>query len=430
MNSLKILILTLTLTFTAKTIFAQEVIDRVIAVVDDEIILASEIEQFVQNMVYQNNWLDKSEAELEDIRNTVLQRLISQKVILAKAIDDTVEVDVSQVQQAVDEQVDRMMSYFGTEDKLIEQLGYSLREIRRKYRQEITKNLKVEKLQRERFAKLTVSRSEVEKFYETEKDSLPQVDESVKISHILLDALAGGGARELALQKIIAIQDSLKKGGNFAELAENFSDDPGSSQNGGELGWVERGVFVKEFEKVAFGLEQNEISDIVETQFGFHIIQLLERRGEKINTRHILAGFKTSSNDEKAVLDTLKNFKERIENGNTTFEELAQKYSLDKETAFKGGSLGWFEISKLTNSAFRNQIDNLEEGDISEPFQSEFGFHLLRLEERKPPRDLTLEEDWEQLQDFSLNFKKEKEYQKWVETLKENVFIEIKENNE
>lgn len=430
MNSLKILILALTLTFTAKTIFAQEVIDRVIAVVDDEIILASEIEQFVQNMVYQNNWLDKSEAELEEIRNTVLQRLISQKVILAKAIDDTVEVDASQVQQAVDEQVDRMMSYFGTEDKLIEQLGYSLREIRRKYRQEITKNLKVEKLQRERFAKLTVSRSEVEKFYETEKDSLPQVDESVKISHILLDALAGGGARELALQKIIAIQDSLKKGGNFAELAENFSDDPGSSQNGGELGWVERGVFVKEFEKVAFGLEQNEISDIVETQFGFHIIQLLERRGEKINTRHILAGFKTSSNDEKAVLDTLKNFKEQIENGNTTFEELAQKYSLDKETAFKGGSLGWFEISKLTNSAFRNQIDNLEEGDISEPFQSEFGFHLLRLEERKPPRDLTLEEDWEQLQDFALNFKKEKEYQKWVETLKENVFIEIKENNE
>ncbi len=430
MNSLKILILALTLIFSTKTVFAQEVIDKVIAVVDDEIILASEIEQFVQNMIYQNNLLDKSESEIEVLRNDVLQRLISQKVILAKAIDDTVEVDAAQVQQAVDEQINRMMSYFGTEDKLIEQLGYSLRSIRRKYRQEITKNLKVEKLQRERFAKLTVSRNEVEKFYATQKDSLPQVDESVELSHILLDALAGGGARELALQKIIAIQDSLKRGGNFADLAESFSDDPGSSQNGGELGWVERGVFVKEFEKVAFGLEQNEISDLVETQFGFHIIQLLERRGEKINTRHILSGFKTSSNDEKAVLDTLKSFKDRIENGSATFEELAQKYSLDKETAFKGGSLGWFEVSKLTNGAFREQITKLEEGEISEPFQSEFGFHLLRLEKRKPPRDLSLDEDWEQLQGFALNFKKEKEYQKWVESLKENVFIEIRQNNE
>ncbi|KAA3606359.1 MAG: parvulin peptidyl-prolyl isomerase [Calditrichaeota bacterium] len=430
MNSLKILILTLTLIFSAKTLFAQEVIDKVIAVVDDEIILASEIEQFVQNMLYQSNSLDKSESELEEIRNDVLQRLISQKVILAKAIDDTVEVDAAQVQQAVEEQIDRMMGYFGTEDKLIEQLGYSLRAIRRKYRQEITKNLKVEKLQRERFAKLTVSRNEVERFYAAEKDSLPQVDESVRLSHILLDALAGGGARELALQKIIAIQDSLKKGGNFADLAESFSDDPGSSQNGGELGWVERGVFVKEFEKVAFGLEQNEISDLVETQFGFHIIQLLERRGEKINTRHILSGFRTSSNDEKAVLDTLKSFKDRIENGSTTFEDLAQKYSLDKETAFKGGNLGWFEIGKLTNGAFREQITKLKENEISEPFKSEFGFHLLRLEERKPPRDLSLDEDWEQLQGFALNFKKEKEYQKWVESLKENVFIEIRQNNE
>lgn len=425
---IKKLILIFSLIFP-NLLFAQqkgETIDKILAVVDDEIILSSEVEQFVQNLIYQNSWFDKSEAEIEQLRKSTLERLINQKILLAKAIDDTVKIDASKIDEAVEEQVKRLLEHFGTEEKVIEQVGYSLKEIRRKYSVEVAKNMKVEKLQREKFAKVTVSRKEVEEFYQTNLDSFPKVDASVKISHVLLDATAGGSARNSALQKILVVQDSLKKGGSFVELAKKFSDDPGSKNNGGELGWVERGVFVREYEEVAFSLSQNQVSEIVETQFGFHIIQLIEKRGEKINTRHILAGFTTTQADEKAVLDTLSNYKKRIENGKETFEEIAQKYSLDKESAKKGGSLGWFEIPKLTNSAFKEQIEKLKIGEISEPFKSEFGFHILKLEDKKEPRKLSMSEDWEQVQEMALNSKKEQDYQKWVAKIRENVFVEIR----
>ncbi|MCC7430280.1 peptidylprolyl isomerase [bacterium] len=410
-------------------LFAQqkgETIDKILAVVDDEIILSSEVEQFVQNLIYQNSWFDKSAAEIEQLRKSTLERLINQKILLAKAIDDTVKIDASKIDEAVEEQVKRLLEHFGTEEKVIEQVGYSLKEIRRKYSVEVGKNMKVEKLQREKFAKVTVSRKEVEEFYQANLDSFPKIDASVKISHVLLDATAGGSAKNSALQKILVVQDSLKKGGSFTELAKKFSDDPGSKNNGGELGWVERGVFVREYEEVAFSLSQNQVSEIVETQFGFHIIQLIEKRGEKINTRHILAGFTTTQADEKAVLDTLSSYKKRIENGKETFEEIAQKYSLDKESTKKGGSLGWFEIPKLTNSAFKEQIEKLKIGEISEPFKSEFGFHILKLEDKKEPRKLSMSEDWEQIQEMALNFKKEQDYQKWVAKIRENVFVEIR----
>jgi peptidyl-prolyl cis-trans isomerase SurA len=407
---------------------AQQVLDQVAAVVDNNIILSSELLQYTRQLAVQLGINPaKDQAKFEELRRNTLDNLVIQKVLLTKAKEDSVTVDDRQVDQTLDEQINRMVQQLGSEEKLEEYFGQPVRKIRRTLRQEIADRLLVETLQTKKVREIRITKREVEEFYNARKDSLPRLKASVKLSHILFTIEAGEEAQKKARTLIDSLLALVRSGEDFASLARKFSQDPGSTEKGGELGFIQRGDFVKEFEEAAFALKPGELSDVVKTQFGLHIIQLIDRRGEKINARHILIRLTTTSDDEAAVVQKAKNVREEILSGKIAFADAAKQYSQDKTSGPNGGDLGWFEVDQLQLPAFRQAVEALKVDDISEPVKTQFGYHVLRLDGKREPRTMSLTEDYEQLHELALYNKREREFSTWVEGLKKQLYIRINE---
>jgi len=406
--------------------YSQEALDRVVAVVDDQIILQSELLQYAYSLAVQLNIDPRRQPDkFNELRNGALESLIAQKVLLTKAKEDSVTVEQRQVDQVLDERLKGMVEQLGSEEKVEEYFGQPLRKVKRTLRENIEEGLLVRTLQQKKFREIKISRREVEDFFVAMKDSMPGVKAAVHLRHILLNITAGEAAVKVAQAKIDTLLTRVRNGEDFAKLARLYSEDPGSAAKGGELGLIQRGDFVREFEETAFGLQPNEISGVVRTQFGFHIIQLIERRGEKVNARHILIRLATSANDEKETAAFGSRLRDDILAGKISFEEAAKKYSTDQTTAEKGGDLGWFEADQLQVPAFREAARTLQPGEISPPLKTQFGFHLVRLEERRDPRQFTLAEDWQQIHEMAMNAKGEKEFQTWVAALKKQMYIRV-----
>ncbi len=209
-------------------------------------------------------------------------------------------------------------------------------------------------------------------------------------------------------------------------MAKQFSDDPGSAARNGDLGLVKRGEFVKEFEEVAFNLEPGEMSGIVQSQFGLHIIKLIKKLGEKISTRHILIGLKPTQDDERKTAMTLNDLRKELVSGKFTFEEAVEKYSKDETTKDKAGDLGWFETAEFRIPAFKTAIAGLEPGEISDPTKTQFGLHLVRLDEKRSKRRLDIKGDWEQIENWALELKRKKDFENYIAQVKNDVYIELK----
>ena len=425
---IKSAILNFVLLILTTGLFSQEVLDKVVAIVDDNIILKSELYQYSYSLALQLKMdPEKEKVEFDRLVRETLNDLIVQKVLLVKAREDSIVITDRQIDGTLDEQVNRMIKQLGSQEKLEEYFGgTSLRQIRRDFRDEIEERLLVDNLKQQKDFEVRISRREIESFYRAFKDSLPEVNESVKISHILVEVESSPGAIKAAEEKTGGILQRLKKGEAFAELAQEFSEDPGSAARGGDLGMMQRGDLVPEFEEVAFSLEPGEISDIVRSRFGLHIIQLISKGGEKINPRHILIRLDTSAEDEKRTVENLEDLRARILTGELTFSDAAKEYSKDETTASKGGDLGWFDIDQFQVPAFKEAILGLNPGDLSQPKKTQFGYHLIKLDDKKPTRKLNISDDWEQLQLWALNLKRKKEFEKFVEDYKKDVYIEIK----
>ena len=409
-------------------LFAQEVLDKTVAIVEDNIILKSELYQFSYSMALQLKIdPEKDKVKFDKLIRETLENLIEQKVLLVKAKEDSIVVTDRQIDGTLDEQINRMIQQLGSQERLEEYFGgISLRQIRRDFRDEIEERLLVDNLKQQKDFEVKISRREIERFYRAFKDSLPEVNESVKISHILVQVEASPAAVKAAEEKTEGILQRLKKGEAFAELAQEFSEDPGSATRGGDLGMMQRGDLVPEFEEVSFGLEPGEISVIVRSRFGLHIIQLISKGGEKINPRHILIRLDTSAEDEKRTVENVEALRAKILTGELTCSDAAKEYSKDETTASKGGDLGWFDVDQFQVPAFKDAILGLKPGDLSQPKKTQFGYHLIKLEDRKPTRKLNISEDWEQLELWALNLKRKKEFEKFVEEYKKDVYIERK----
>ncbi len=405
---------------------SQEAIDRVVAVVDEQIILQSELLQYTYSLAVQMG-IDprKQPDKFKELRENALQSLIAQKVFLTKAKEDSVTVDQHQVDQALEERLKYMVEQLGSEEKLEEYYGQPMRKIRRTFRESVEEGLLVRTLQQRKFREIKISRREVEEFYHAMKDSLPGIKASVHLRHILVNVAPGETAVEAARAKIDTLLARVRNGEDFAKLARLYSEDPGSAAKGGELGFIQRGDFVKEFEEAAFALQPGEISGVVRSQFGFHIIQLIDRRGEKANARHILIRLNTTASDEKATEAFVSQLRDDIVAGKISFEDAAKKYSTDQTSNEKGGDLGWFESDQLQVPAFREAARSLQPGEISQPLKTQYGFHLVRLEERREPRQYTLEQDWQQIQEMAQNAKVERELQNWLATLKKQMYVRV-----
>ncbi len=423
----KIFWLIIFLVFGLQTVNAQQLVEAIAAIVGDQIILKSELDQFVQNYIVQNKLdITPGSEAYNNLRKKMLGGLIEQKVLLAKAKADTITVDDQMLDQRVEERIKYMIQQVGSQDKLEKIFGMSMNQIRKDTRKMIKEQLLVEQVRAKKFRGMKVSRREVEAFYKMYKDSLPVRPATVDISHILMQVKPSEEAQMKAYQKAEMILKELKAGADFAQLAKKYSDDPASAKRGGDLGWTKRGDLVPEFENVAFKLKDGEISGIVQTQFGFHIIQLLERRGERIHTRHILIRVQPTKADEERVVKELENIRQQILNG-ASFDSLALKYSDDPNVKKDHGHLGVFELDKLQIPQFRAVLSKMKPGEISQPFKTEYGYHIVRLNAFTPAHKLTLKDDWEEIQKYALNYKMQTEYQKWIKELEKHIYIKINE---
>jgi len=422
-----IFILVLVVGFSPLVVHGQQIFDGIAAIVGDEVVLISDINSMITSYAFQNKIDISRQPDLyQRLGTEFLDRLIDQKLILIKADEDTIEADDERVEQTLRQQVDYMIQQAGSEEKLEEYYSAPLFKIKNDMRKEIRNQIRIGTLRERKFLTLKISRREVEDFYKSYQDSLPNVKASVDISHILLQITPSESSVQEAFEKIQLLQERLKNGEDFGSLARQFSEDPGSASNGGVLGFVSRGTLVKEFEEVAFSLQPDEISDIVQTQFGFHIIQLLERQGERINVRHILIQLKPTAADEQRVVEKLRQIRNTILAGDSTFEDMATKYSDDPNVATDKGHLGVFEQGGFQIAEFENAIEGINPGDISEPFKTDFGYHIVKLDARNDARQFSLDKDWEQIEQWALQNKREKEFSEWLAELRQEIPVVVK----
>jgi peptidyl-prolyl cis-trans isomerase SurA len=401
-----------------------QVLDRIVAVVQNDLILESELNAQVQFFAF-NNHVD---AKTAGLRDQVLQTMINEKLIVAKAIEDSVTVTDEEVQQQLEAVIQQRVAQAGSEARLEEVWGMPLSRIKREFRDEMRKSLLAQKLQQQRLGSATIGRFEVEEFYRTYKDSLPRVPEEVELAHIYVKPKATDLSKTAARTNLQALLDSLKAGADFGALARRHSQDPGTAQQGGELGLVRRGQFVKEFETAVFALGEGQLSGIVETDRGLHIIQLEERRGDAVRARHIMLRVERDKVSDDAALALLDSLRTAILAG-ASFAELAKKYSEDTESNLIGGTLGTLDLEQL-DKTWAATITSLKGGEISKPERltvgNSYGYHIVWVKKRTPAHPMTMEQDYRRLEQLALNNKRARDYQKWMEDLRKDIYWQVR----
>jgi peptidyl-prolyl cis-trans isomerase SurA len=421
---MKIFRVVLGLYFIQTVAFAQTVVDRIVAVVDKEIITESELHDRVMYAAMQNH-ADPTNAAL---RKQVLDGMVSEKLVLAQAVIDSVQVTEDEVTRAVEQRVSAFTRQVGSEQRVEQIYGKPVSIIKREIRSDIKNQLLVERVRQQREATMAVTKREVEDFYKAYKDSLPPVPEDFELSHIYMVPKADSSIEAKTQRFAQVLLDSLRAGADFATFAKRYSVDPGSAATGGDLGWEKRGVFVHDFEETVFRLKEGDISDIVKTQFGFHIIQLVERRGENVHARHILLKIEKGSASDSQAVQQLNAIRERALKGES-FAILASKYSEDEETKSVGGDLGELTADQL-QADFAAQVKSLKAGEISDPVRavvgSSYGYHIIWVRKRIAPHTMTLDGDYHRLEQLALYMKKNKANVEWIEELKKSIFVDIR----
>lgn len=405
---------------------AQQVLDKIAAVVDKEIILKSEVEFRAVYEAAQRNLDPKDSTLLKQVLNS----LIEEKLLYAQAEFDSVVVSEEQVQQQLDYQINYITQQYGSKEKLEQAYQMSIDKLKRTWAEDTRKNLMAQMVQSKKFGDLKSSRKEVEDFFDANKDSLGLIPERFEISHIFQNPKTGERVKNKAKNFALALLDSIKDGKDFGALARKYSDDPGSASQGGDLGFVKRGVFYPEFEAAAFALGPGQLSNIILSPVGYHIIQLLERRGDAIHSRHILIKIKSDGESDLAAIELLNDLRDSILSGKNTFAYYAIKYSDDHETRKFGGSLGTFEQQQLDKSLAETVL-KLKEGEISFPKRLEidknsYGYHIVKLVKKIPQHEASIAMDYEEIKKLAEFYKKQKLYSNWIQELKDKIFWEVR----
>ncbi len=406
-------------------ISAQELVDGIAAIVGDNIILKSDVYQLAQINALQNRADINSQPELiVQFQDAAFDALLMQKILLDLARVDSMDIIPDEdVDLTLDQQIEAILSQVGSESRFEEVIGQSLRDFRSDHWFDIRNQIIAERYQAEKMKSIIVTRDEVEKFYHEYQDSLPPFDDRFEISQIILPIRSGESAYKEAYDLISFVRQRLLNGDSFAELALEYSDDPISKELGGDLGFVRRGEFVRQYEEVAFSMSIGQISDIVESAFGYHIIQLLDKQGERVHTRHILISAMPDDEDRAKVLDEIRNYYFLLSENPALFDSLVQSISVDEETNLDLGYIGWIEYSQLPNEAYRSALFGSRSGNITPPFETNQGFHILKVLSFKEGGTPNLEEYYPQIAALTLRQKQMKFLESLLISARKEVFI-------
>jgi len=414
------------------------VVDKVIGVLGDEIILLSELEKQVAYLAQQ-----QKTALPPNAKCLMLDNILTEKLLVHQAKVDSIEVSEDEVKTQIDARIDRILGMMGNSvSQFIDYYGQTPAEMKDFMADDMKNQLLAERMRQKIIDGATIRPSEVIAFYnKIPKDSIPFFNSEVEYSELVYKPVVNQAAKDEAYVKLSKIRkDIIDKKVTFEEMAKAHSDDLGSGKQGGDLGWQKRGTFVTEFEAAAYNLSDNEISPIIETQFGYHIIQLLGRRGNLIHVRHILIKPVFSESDYMAAVAKLDSIRDDILAKKITFEEAVRKYSDKEQQSYSNGGRVMnpytgntlFEISDLDFNVYF-ALDSLEPGDISKPveFLTEAGekfYRLLKLNTRTEPHRATLKTDYSKIQQAALNTKKSEIIADWVKDKVGSVYVRLDPN--
>ena len=401
-------------------------IDGIAAIVGENIILKSDVSQVVGMTALQKGLdVTRDLALLEKLQGDVLSSLIDQKVILEMAKLDSIEVNDKDVDRSLEQQIETFIMRAGTEEMAEIMLGQSLNDFRREYWYDMRDRLITEQYQQQLIMSVNINREGVFNFFTNYRDSLPVFPVKMKIRHLLVRIKPSEKSRLDALEKIKTIRERILAGESFSSLAERYSTDPGTKNNGGSLGYIRRNQMVKNFETAAFTQDLNTVSSPVETSFGFHVLETTEKSGEKIKVRHILISPTIKEEDETRAYNYAMTLRDSS-NNLASFKKLVAKFSDDEPTQKIGGDLGWIDPTNSPIQAITEVLGLLEKDECSRPVKSDHGYHLLWVEAVKPGGPPSLETLWVEMEEMALNHKRMVFFQGWVIDARNNFFIDIK----
>jgi len=393
-------------------------IDKIVAKVGDDIILQSELDQsFAQVKQFGQQNVSKLD---------VLNQMIESLLIIQKAEIDEYQVDINTIRQETEKYFEQIKSKYPSEKQFyndLSQAGLTVSELKTQYKKSLKEQqMKQQIMMNEINRKIHITDAELQDFYKEKKDTIPIREEKDQIGMIMRKVEAGKQTKKLAIERINAIIEKLHEGNSFSKLAKQYSECP-SSKNGGDLGWVERGMMVKSFEDAAFKLKVDEISDVVKTQFGYHVIKVVDKRYSEIKVKHILIKTEPSEKDIQAVHELLNNVIQKFKDGED-FGELAKTYSQDDSTAVRNGILGEFSKEDYPQ-IFSNEISKLNYGEISEVIDIQGILYILAKLKKVESRPFTYSELYDELNNELSSIKREKLYNEFIIELKKKAFVQI-----
>ena len=419
----------LLLTLASFSLSAQS-IDKIEAVLGDEIILTSEIEsQYLQ-------YLSQGNIKSTEIRCQIVEDLLFQKLLVNQAKLDSLVVSNDEVEDEVNKRLSYFETQLGSVQKVEDYFGKSKANIKLELGKVIKDQFMAQKMQTKLTSTLKVTPAEVKESYALLSDSeIPNMPTQVEVAQIVIKPEITDDQKDNIREKLNNFRDRVYNGEDFKMLATLYSDDPGSAIKGGELGFVNRGDLVPEFERAAFRLKEGEISNVVESQFGYHIVQLIERRGEQINVRHILIKTKVTATALHAAKLKMDNIAKEINEETITFDQAVSEYS-DDENKSNGGLL--LNPNTMSTShtledmapALRLVIEKLKETQVSSPaviqMQDENkAYRILRLNKRTEQHKANLVDDFSKIKEYSINAKKQETLEKWKSITIAKTYIKL-----
>lgn len=409
---------------------AQE-IDKIIAIVGDEIVLRSEVEnQYLQ-------YISQGVTSNEELRCQVFEDLMTQKLLIFSCKQDSISVTKEEIEQEVETRVNYYIDQIGSIEKVEQYFEKDIYQIKKVLSELVQDQFLIQRMQSSITKDVKITPFDVNEYYEKmDKTELPLIEDRYKLSQIIVKPKMSEDQINKLTDRLNAFRKRVLNGEDFKVLAALYSDDPGSANNGGEIGFVSRGTFVPEFEKVAFRLKKDEVSEIVKTNFGYHIIQLVERRGDQVNVRHILLKPKYSSTSLQNARLRIDSIYNKIKNNEISFSQAIKSYS-DDDTKNNDGLLinpsngsSTYTIGELGTS-IKYLVEGLNEGDFTKPVKVESNegsiYRILNVAEKINSHTANLDLDYDFFQTQALNIKKQEKLDEWIEKRIKNTYVELKD---
>lgn len=423
--------------FVSTPLLSQKnVVDEVIAVVGDNAILLSDVEYQYQQAVMQGM------SAKGDLKCKLFEQQLIQKLMLNQAVLDSVEVSENNVINEVDRRMNEFINRAGGREKLEEWFNKSVLQIKREQMTVVRDQMLTESMQQTITKKMEPTPSQVRAFYrKTPEDSLPMVPVQYEIQKIAIYPEIDQKEIDRVKARLRDFQKQVADGRDFATLAVLYSEDPGSATSGGDLGWSTRGSLVPEFANVAFNMQEvNKVSKIVQTEYGYHIIQLLDRKGERIHVRHILMKPKVSPDANKEAIHRLDSVAKLIADEELTFEEAALYYSMDKDTRNNGGLMvnmrtqsSNFELAAIDEPLLAKELQKLKEGEISKPLsiKDQKGHDVFVIIKQKRRIDIhraNLKDDYQLIQSLMNEKRRQEAIENWIKEKQLATYITISDD--